>query len=304
MSRQYSSNPRPFAIPEPTSADVDDERTKASDNLLNAEFSEDESVCISEKSKPTIERQTILKPIFISPTVHSRATPLLCDDDIDPSSEASAYLAAELEADAKRHNKSFEERRIAGTPFDINSVDDTDGLDENEEQEMWKQRELERLKWEEEMSLQYEKEQAEIERRRQMTEEERVAQDREKEQEWLDKVSQQQADGEGFKFLQKYYHKGAFYQDPNDDLQKRNYIEPTGEDRGVHRDTLPAVLQVRNFGKKGRSKWTHLSAEDTTAHDYGWGDKKNMMNYQQVRQMGGMKGDLANPSTKRQRPNP
>jgi microfibrillar-associated protein 1 len=76
-----------------------------------------------------------------------------------------------------------------------------------------------------------------------------------------------------YRFLQKYYHKGAFYTD-DPILRKRDYSEAVEADR-VDRDTLPAVMQVKNFGKKGRTKWTHLTNEDTTAFDYGWGSKKN-----------------------------
>lgn len=280
-------------------------KRRAVDNLLKASLDEDLDLL---SSRPQSENKTlprpILKPVFVAPSslpVKSTPATIVDADDGDQSQEAKSLLYAAMEADKVKDNRSFEERRIEGTPFDINSVDDTDGLDEREEMKRWEERERERIKWEAEKLSQYDREQAEAERRRNMTEEERLKQDQEKEKEWMAKA---ESEGDGFKFLQKYYHKGAFYQDPSDTLQQRNYIQATGNGRGVQRDTLPAVLQVRDFGKKGRSKWTHLTNEDTTAHDYGWGDKKNVVNYYSIERMGGMRGDLENPSSSRKRRKP
>lgn len=69
-------------------------------------------------------------------------------------------------------------------------------------------------------------------------------------------------------FLQKYYHKGAFYQDSDDAIFKRDYNMPTPLEM-QDKSMLPEILQKRhgNFGKKGQSKYTHLTAEDTTNFD-------------------------------------
>jgi microfibrillar-associated protein 1 len=69
-------------------------------------------------------------------------------------------------------------------------------------------------------------------------------------------------------FLQKYHHKGAFYAD--DEIMSRyDYTAPT---ESAVRDVsaLPAAMQVRNFGKMGRTKYTHLVDQDTSDRNAGW----------------------------------
>jgi microfibrillar-associated protein 1 len=65
--------------------------------------------------------------------------------------------------------------------------------------------------------------------------------------------------------MQKYYHKGAFYQDSDDEVFKRDYNLPTPMEM-QDKSMLPKILQKRigNFGKKGQSKYTHLTSEDTS----------------------------------------
>lgn len=71
-----------------------------------------------------------------------------------------------------------------------------------------------------------------------------------------------------WKFLQKYYHKGAFYMDTSSvktgaDVRAKDYSAPTAEDK-IDKERLPQIMQVKNFGKKGRTKYTHLVDQDTT----------------------------------------
>ena len=91
----------------------------------------------------------------------------------------------------------------------------------------------------------------------------------------------------GYKLMQRYYHRGAFYQAGDgetgdadlaesakqlrDTLAQRDFNMPTAQDKQDY-SLLPGVLQRRagTFGRKGQSKWTHLAAEDTAPHDVLW----------------------------------
>lgn len=86
-------------------------------------------------------------------------------------------------------------------------MDDTDGLDPATEFEEWRLRELGRVKRDKEAQVKREEERAEVERRRALPEAQRLAEDLEHAQKLRDEKPKGQQ-----KFLQKYYHKGAFHQ--------------------------------------------------------------------------------------------
>jgi microfibrillar-associated protein 1 len=71
------------------------------------------------------------------------------------------------------------------------------------------------------------------------------------------------------RYMQKYYHRGAFSAgatgDRAEQLLSRDVTEAVGADR-IDKTLLPEAMRVRgeDWGKKGRSKWTNLRAEDTT----------------------------------------
>lgn len=155
----------------------------------------------------------------------------------------------------------------------LESVDTDDDDDDEAEFEAWRGRELGRIRrWHAEREEERRKAE-EAERLRNMTEEERLEALRERQRE-------EGAEGEkkraSMKFMQKYYHKGAFFMTDADDqtgttgtfdiLHERDFSEAVGGDRGVDKASLPSVLQIRanDFGKRSRTKWTHLSAEDTS----------------------------------------
>ena len=83
--------------------------------------------------------------------------------------------------------------------------------------------------------------------------------------------------------MQKYWHKGAFFQEAPDDamgttstgdIYMRDFSEPTGEDK-FDKTVLPKVMQVKNFGRSGRTKWSHLVNEDTTNFEGPWAANDN-----------------------------
>ena len=101
--------------------------------------------------------------------------------------------------------------------------------------------------------------------------------------------------------MQKYYHKGVFYQDKDSDVLNRDFNMPVGEDK-MDKSVLPAVLQKRrgDMGKRGQSKWTHLTNEDTTNFDPSHRVPDNIAFRTQLKQ-GGYKGmnQLDRPSQRR-----
>jgi len=158
---------------------------------------------------------------------------------------------------------------------DYGLPDDYDDEDDDHEYEAWKIRELGRLKRDSEYKEKLIMEQKEIIRRRQMTNEERLLEDIRTNKLNEDKAKSKKAK---WKYLQKYYHKGVFYMDEDsiqkakaksgkdEDVRLKEYNEPTLEDK-FDREKLPEVLQVKNFGKRGRTKYTHLVDQDTTKFD-------------------------------------
>lgn len=58
-------------------------------------------------------------------------------------------------------------------------------------------------------------------------------------------------------------------QDEDQELFKRDFSAATLEDH-FDKTILPKVMQVKNFGRSGRTKYTHLVDQDTTQRDSPW----------------------------------
>ena len=55
----------------------------------------------------------------------------------------------------------------------------------------------------------------------------------------------------------------AYTQDEENDVFKRDFGQATLEDH-FDKTVLPKVMQVKDFGRAGRTKYTHLVDQDTT----------------------------------------
>jgi len=200
--------------------------------------------------------------------------------------------------------------------------DDDDDVDKDAQFELWKLRELKRMKRTQDLLDERQAEIEETERRRNMTDAEIIAEMKRKPEKSRHRM----------KFLQKYFHKGAFF--VGDDkivdqkLLNRNLNAAVGTDKWMNFDdtSLPDVLRVKNFGLASRTKYTHLLDQDTTMNrnedkwdvdPEGYGEIKRSTDYSsggnwgrptlapagalepvQYREIGGM-GPISRPSKKR-----
>lgn len=192
------------------------------------------------------------------------------------------------EEEKKREDEEEEQLRISMAAVK------TDDEDEEAAYESWKVRELKRIKRDREEREAIKREAEEAEKLRNMTEEERQA--------YLKahpKVITNKADKGKYRFLQKYYHRGVFFLDQDQEVFKRDFAQPTLEDH-FDKTTLPKVMQVKNFGRSGRTKYTHLVDQDTTAFDSPWADGQSATTSKfYTTKAGGMKQVFERPSGKR-----
>mmetsp|Transcript_105925 Transcript_105925/g.337353 ORF Transcript_105925/g.337353 Transcript_105925/m.337353 type:complete len:500 (+) Transcript_105925:121-1620(+) len=232
-----------------------------------------------------------LKPVFVSKaqreTVRERealqkeeeeAEKRLKEKEKERKVESKALVIDEIKKDDEAEREGFNENDAS----DIELIDDDDEKNEAEEYELWKIRELKRIKRDKEERLERQHELEWIEKRRAMTEEEREADDRR-----LDAESNKKEEAKQFNFLQKYYHRGGFFQDKaaagEEPLYLRDYHEPLEEEK-YDKALLPKTMQLRRgqFGKKGQVKHTHLTEVDTTDFQAAWSQhSKQVQKYQE-----------------------
>jgi microfibrillar-associated protein 1 len=233
----------------------------------------------SEYETDSEEERQLLRPVFVPKqardTIAEREA-LQREDEEKEEREKRRLEERKLETQKLvRETVALEEltaKMASGPIMQANEIDtDDEKEDDSIAYEAWKERELGRMKRDKEENDKAEMEAAEKDRIRNMTEEERIAWEKERERE---KAGQGAKEKSKMKFLQKYWHKGAYFQEEGDDVRataggydifNRDYSAPTGEDR-FDKESMPAVMQVKSgkWGKVGQTKWKHLAAEDTT----------------------------------------
>lgn len=191
------------------------------------------------------------------------------EQDAQASQDKRKQETLALAQDDIRQQLALEALRFAdGDDAELAAVDDTDDLDIEAERAAWRLRELGRVKRERDELIKAEQEREELELLRESkTEAERDqdAADKAKAERIAKHEAAASADGEGNRnFLQKYYHKGAFYQDQA--VLKNRDFQGAIEDDYKDKSVLPKALQMRGFevGLKGRTKYRTLAEEDTS----------------------------------------
>mmetsp|Transcript_2601 Transcript_2601/g.2711 ORF Transcript_2601/g.2711 Transcript_2601/m.2711 type:complete len:461 (-) Transcript_2601:17-1399(-) len=262
--------------------EVADRRARIMKRLADKQIEEEVAIEESGESESEYETDTDeeeedddvkMKPIFIPK--NKRATIM----DLEIKAEELKLKDQKkmiMEEDRKRQTRVMvaesirradESGQMSLTDVDDDTglPDDTDEIEPEIEYESWKVREMARLMRDAEIREYAALEKADLERRRLMTDDMRIAEDKRL---GVGKFAADEKGKNSMRFMQKYYHKGVFYMDEDStkaegDVRNKKFNEPTLDDN-FNKEQLPTVLQVKNFGKRGRTKYTHLMDQDTT----------------------------------------
>ncbi len=256
-------------------------RVSARAAAKSAEESSEESETDSEAEREFERRQReLVRPVYVARK--DRITQQKQQEKERAEEEASLQLAAQNEQRVQESKRLVEEqiarelameqvKRMGGAAFAEVPDDEDREADFEVEELAWQVRELMRLKRDKEERQKAEEEAAEQERRRNMTPEERAREDALATEAARAKAalteSENHKNAKSQRFMQRYHHKGAFFQADEfneDGLFDRDFQEATGWEAVVDISKLPKTLQVKGVGMKGRTKYTHLAAQDTT----------------------------------------
>ncbi|KAF2225856.1 splicing factor, Prp19-binding domain-containing protein [Elsinoe ampelina] len=233
---------------------------------------EEESDSADDYSSASSTRRRFTAPTFVKKGQRQPTHTHQPQED-NPDESERRRLAKADELLQQQIALAARERALASKEWDaddaglhLSDVDDTDNLDPAAEHAAWVLRELKRIKRERLAIETTEKEREEVERRRALTSAERDAEDRE----FIDKQKSEREGRGQMGFMQKYFHRGAFFQDDGDEevlaAKRRDLAGRRFEDDALNRELLPEYMQIRDMtklGKKGRTRYRDMKAEDT-----------------------------------------
>ncbi|KAF9692746.1 hypothetical protein EKO04_009239 [Ascochyta lentis] len=255
--------------------DEDDKGGDGEEGRQDESSSEEESSEDEEESSEDEAPRKLLRPVFIKKNARAQAAApaktadqLAAEEEQRRQEQTRALVQEQVEARAAERLAARKDWDDDVEDADINAIDDTDGLDPDAEFLAWKLRELRRIKRERVAIEEAEAERAEMERRRNLSAPEREAEDRAH----LEKQAEEREGKGQAQFMQKYFHKGAFFTDELKELglDKRNLMNARFEDQ-TNREILPEYMQIRDMtklGKKGGTRYKDMRSEDTGR----WGD--------------------------------
>lgn len=274
--------------------DVMDVEEEKSDKESDDESSEYEEYTDSEE-----ETGPRLKPVF----VRRKDRVTIQEKEKIEQREKELEIQAKVMAEERRRRtikviddeKKREQQQERSVLDACDAIDSDEDIDDETEYEGWKLRELKRVKRDRDERETIEKEKMELDRVRGMTEEERRQEFRSNPKQVTNKAPKGK-----YKFLQKYYHRGAYFLDQEENMLKRDFSGATLEDH-FDKTILPKVMQVKNFGRSGRTKYTHLVDQDTTQFDSPWlnDTAQNLKFHSAIG--GGMKQTFSRPSNQKRK---
>lgn len=247
--------------------------TEESDEEEGSEGGEDEQSGSEESSSEDEAPQKLIRPTFIKKGQRKEDTAAAAAGKTEEENWAEEEARRKEKADilVQEQLEKNAAAKAAGKKYwdddedeEADHVDDTDGLDPEMERAAWKLRELKRVKRAREAIELAEKEREEVERRRNLSKEEREAEDAEH----LERQKEEREGKGKMGYMQKYFHKGAFFQDDakGEGLDRRDIMGSRYQDDVSNRELLPQYMQIRDMtklGRKGRTKYKDLKSEDT-----------------------------------------
>ena len=252
------------------------------DGVNNEDDEEGEEEEEDENDDEDRSRIRIARPVYIRNVIREDDRKMQEDEEWVNKEKEKVKRSMEernkmLVIEAKKEREDLVEDNMSESDRDLpNDSDEEEAV----AYERWKVRELKRIKREREESEKLFKEKETVEKRRMMTDEERAADDKR-----VGKYKEEQKSN--YRFMQKYYDVGIYNIDENDPLFKRDYNMAVGEDL-FDKSVLPTIHQKRRGEehKRGKSKHTHLVAEDTTNFDPEYLPYEDITNKQKSMQAG------------------